>query len=149
MHIATADAMIRCWRIARLSSDTGNLGYPKINILARCHLYGGRIGTVYTSSFLPMQAQEDADRVQDIVKQMSEEMRAVFEARHLALIKGSKYRQIPHVERARALDISKSTYWRRVDAATQYVSDWLGFDRWDSHGKIPPSLKLTSQSAHT
>jgi len=70
---------------------------------------------------------------------MPPELKMVFEAKHLGIINGKKNRKYAHKERARALGISKSTYWRRFDAATRYVSDWLEyqtFDRWDSNGRI-------------
>ena len=136
MQPTTADAMIRCWRIARLSSDSGNLGYPKINIIARCALYGGGLrASAFTAQFIPMQSQKDADMVQKIVVKMPHEMKVVFEAKHLGLINGKKMRHIPHKQRARALGIGHGTYWRRLDSGTKFVTDWLAyeFDKWDSN----------------
>lgn len=92
-----------------------------------------------------MQSHEDADKVQTIVLKMPSELKATFEAKHLGIIDGKKTIRMPHKSRAKMLGISKSTYWKRLDSATKYVSDWIEWDLTtsDHFGNIKSELKLT------
>jgi len=92
-----------------------------------------------------MQGNEDADFVQKIVLKMPMELKETFEAKHLSIIQGKKTVRMPHKERAKQLGISKSTYWKRLDSATKYVSDWIEWDLTasDHFGNISSELKLT------
>ena len=133
--------MIRVWKIARLSSDTGGLDYPSINIIARCAMYGGSLGaaTQRVESILASEErQKDAELIQQIVAKMSKEVRAAFEARHLSIFSGRKVKRVAHQERARMLGIAKSTYWKRVSEGTQLIARVLNFefDSVDSRDKL-------------
>ena len=129
MKPTTADAMIRSWKIARLSSDSA-LGYPRVNILARCALYGGGVGLpVYRASFLPSERQQDADLVQRIVFRMPDEPKAAFEAYHLGLIDGTKARELSHKDRAIKLGIAcRKTYYNRVNQARDFIISSLDYE---------------------
>ena len=113
------NAMVRSWRIARLSADTGGLGYPRVNILIRALM--GRGGRIFQAD----DELTDADIVQKIVKVMPYEMQSVFEAYHLGLIRGERCAG-PHEERANLLGITKSVYFKRLPNATQFLARHLG-----------------------
>lgn len=131
-----AVVMVRTWRIARTTSDSCSLGYPKQNILDRCIKYGGTAGRGGPVPE-PVDAT-DAEIIQGIVDKMPPEMRKAFEARELGLIDGQRQRHIPNKERARILGVAESTYWYRVNAGHQFISDWLTelFDSLESGANI-------------
>jgi hypothetical protein len=103
--------MILSWKSARLNPGSSNLGYPTENILEKA-------GKGRSTSYSPLPDGEltDAEMVQKVVDRMSKEIKLVFEAYHLMLIRGKRCRELPHKLRAAALGISKSTYGRRRDA---------------------------------
>lgn len=113
-----ADAMIRVWKLARLSKDDGGLYYPSINILHPKHGIGG-------SGDLPTQGLTDAERIQSVVNRMADEIRAAFEAYHLGLIRGQSARGWPHKARALTLGVPASTYFRRVNHGRFFIVQWL------------------------
>lgn len=123
---SVVDAMIRVWRIARLSTDSECLSYPSISILGRCVEQGGTDGFYqgYRGSVPTSQGITDAERVQSIVDRMPDEMREVFEAYHLGIIRSQKW-QKPHRERAIKLGIPWTTYRYRRDAGYKFVQDLL------------------------
>ncbi len=119
---SATNRMIRSWRRARLSSGVAALGYPTENILEKAGK--GRV-TAYTP--LPDGEMTDAEMVQDVVDRMSGEIRAVFEAFHLMLIRGDRCRELPHKARALALAISEKTYRTRRDAGFKHCQEWLPY----------------------
>lgn len=126
MSQTAADDMIRSWKIARLSSDSA-LGYPKVNILAKCALYGGGVGVpVYSESIDASQLQDDADTIQTIVFLMPKERKQAFEAFHLGIIHQERHRELSHKERAIRLGIkNRKTYYNRVDQARDFIIERL------------------------
>ena len=132
-----AVVMIRTWRIARTTSDTNALGYPKQNILDRCIKYGGTAGRGGPSPI--HEDVTDAEIIQAIVDKMPVEMRTAFEARELGLVNGQRQRHIPNKRRAQILGIAESTYWYRVKSGQEFISNSLSdlFDSLESHANIP------------
>ncbi len=121
--------MIRVWRIARLSRELAALGYPSTNLIARCVEMGGTDG-IFSGSFRSKTPPgpagiTDAERVQSIVNRMPRELRVVFEAYHLGLIRGDSCRKTPHKARALILGISPSTYFKRRKYAHTFLRGWL------------------------
>ena len=132
----SAIVMIRTWRIARTTSDTHALGYPRQNILDRCAKYGGTAGRGG-----PVPENEDAtdaEIIQAIVDKMAPEVRAAFEARELGLVNGQRQRHIPNKRRAQILGIAESTYWHRVRSGQEFIAQQLAelFDSLESHASI-------------
>ena len=111
---------LRAWKRARLSAGAEALGYPTENILSKA----GK-GRVTGRARTPDEPPTDAELMQTIVIKMPQDMREAFEACHLCLIRGERYRGDPHVERARVLGVPKSTYWYRVDCGKKFVREWL------------------------
>lgn len=118
------DAMIRTWRLARLSSDSGALGLARDTIVKLAAdpsgTRPGRTGTEAAADKLT-----DAERVQAIVDRMPEQYRDTFEAYHLGIIRGESCRALPHAARAPTLGISRKTYYRRERWGWGFVRDWL------------------------
>ena len=113
------DEMLRYWKLARLSSASEDIGYPRINILVKALMGRGQ------PQSLPDDAITDAEIIQTIVEKMPDEMREAFEARHLALIRGRRHRGMRHKDRARILTIPLSTYWYRVSSGHRFIAIWL------------------------
>lgn len=134
------DSVILIWKIARLSSDSGGLGYPRENILAKCAEYGGSVGRSTRAVVAVMESesrQRDADMVQEVVSSLPDDIRKAFEVRHLCIIDGKRCkRTTPHKERAKMLGISKSTYWARIAVARDMISRWIAFDSSDLDVKM-------------
>ena len=116
----TYQEMLNRWRKARLSADTEALGFPKISILVKA--LEGRGGRV---NYMPDDALSDADIMQTIVNTIPDALKAVYEAKHICLIRGQRCIGMPHEGRANILGIAKSTYWRRFEAATTFVKKEL------------------------
>ena len=121
---------IRIWRFARMTTAAESLGYPRINILIKALMgRGGRRIDLQDGQV------SDADIVQTIVNKMPDEMRTVYEAKLLCLIRGERCIGIPHAGRAIILGIPKSTYWHRYNSGVRFVKQWLGeiFDTLDQN----------------
>ena len=121
--------MLRKWKKARRSSGAEALGYPRINVLAKVFVARGR-------EHIPDEALSDADIVQRYVNQMQPEIRSVFEAYHICLIRGQRCNGMPHEARATILGMPRSTYYNRRDIGNRLLSDWLSeyLDSLDSTG---------------
>lgn len=109
------DAFIRSWRRARLARDVGHLGYPTVNILHPKHGVGDD----------DEPEDDDAEVVQRYVESMPTEIRVVFEARYLGIIRGDFCRNKPHQWRCLVLGLDKSTYWSRVDSGRNMLKKGL------------------------
>ena len=120
---STTNEMIRVWRRARLSTGTEALGYPTENILekARCGRSTGRPP-------IPHGVMSDPEKVQSVVSMMSLEIRAVFEAAHIMLIRGKRCREMPHTARALILGITPKTYKLRQHAGFRFCQENLVFN---------------------
>ena len=118
--------LIRSWRRARLSSDSGALGYPRISILGKVVEMGGT--AIRGGNTRPIEAESDcltdADRVQSVVNKMPEVDRSAFEAYHLGIIRGDSCKGKPHKVRALILRISKKSYERGVLSAKRILQSW-------------------------
>jgi hypothetical protein len=131
--INSVTEMIRSWRIQRLTKDVGVLGLPAINILGKVvelgpeAVAGSRGMKTYSDPQITLQEQ-DANRIQHIVDHMPKEMRLVFEAYHIGRVYHTFYHKAHHGERARLLDISRSTYFIRARAAEGFVARCLTLD---------------------
>jgi len=112
--------LIRTWRRARLSSDSGALGFPSISILGKVAEMGGvniRGGKGSRPVEAAAECLTDADRVQSVVTNMPESESSAFQAYHLGIVRGDSCRGRPHKYRALILGISQKTYKKRVDRA--------------------------------
>ena len=123
------DAMIRVWKIARLSADTGSLAFPSNSVLGKVVEIGpdavaGARGAKRGAE-PPADGLTDAERVQSIVENMPPEMRSAFEAYHLGIIREESCWGTPHKVRALILGISHSTYKVRVSAGWRFLQDWI------------------------
>ena len=106
----TVYELIRKWRIARLNRDQDLLDYPRINILHPEHGIGqGDENEVDT----------DVELIQRMVEGLPRDVRQVFEAFHLGVIRGEYCRQMPHARRWALLGIDRSTYRSRERTARQ------------------------------
>ena len=113
----------------RLSSDA-KIGWPKITLLGRMVELGSDAvaasrGQKNRSQAPPTYKEADAERVQKVVEQMPGEMRTVFEAYYLAIIRGVVCRRWPHAARAATLGIPKATYFTRLSAGNVFVAERL------------------------
>lgn len=114
-------AMIYRWKAARLSSGVEALGFPTENILEKAGK-GRSIGRPP----VPDGERTDAEIIQAIVSRMPEEMRTVFEAYYLMLIRGERCRELPHKARALVLGLKPTTYFRRRDKGVEYCQERVG-----------------------
>jgi len=81
----------------------------------------------------PIDTITDAERVQKCVERLADEIRAVFEAYHIGLIRGDmclevvkgRRRTMTHKKRALLLGISERSYYTRLRFAESQVSEWL------------------------
>lgn len=112
---SSVNAFIRVWRIARMSSAGGHLGFPKVNIL---HVKHG-LGEDETED------STDAELVQSIVEQMPAEIRSAFEAYHLGIIRGENCRDKPHKWRWLVLGIDEKRYKAREYAGRNLIRNHL------------------------
>ena len=123
------DAMIRVWKISRLSADTGAFSMPSISILGKVVELGpdavAASRTKNRGLEPPAQGITDAERVQSIVESMPPEMRTAFEAYHIGIIREESCKGVPHKARALILGISHSAYKVRVKAGWIFLQDWL------------------------
>lgn len=120
------DDMIGVWRHARTSGGHVQ-GWPS-GLLGRLVELGvhalaalrGRIG-------LPSMWHEDPTPyiIQEIVDKMPRELRDVFEADYLAIVRGDSCKGEPRKYRAVLLAISEPTYYRRREAGREFVRTWL------------------------
>lgn len=115
---SVVDAMIRTWKLARIARGGEALAFPSTNILHPTHGTGGWGGE-------PAQGLLDAERVQSIVEQMGHDIRQAFETYHLGVSRGDYKRDTKDRQRWIALDISKSTYHRRVQRGWVCVQEGL------------------------
>lgn len=114
--------LIHSWKRARLSSGIV-LGFPKSTLLGRIVEFG--LAIVAGSRGKRPVSQEmgvtDADNVQKVVEKMPYELKSVFEAYHLGIIRDEVCRREPHNARAMMLGISYKTYKRRRDAGWCFI----------------------------
>jgi hypothetical protein len=106
------------WRIARMTKDVGSLSFSSTNILHPEHGVGSH-------GELLSQALEDAERVQRIVEKMPDRVREAFETYHLGVIINDTARDTSAGLRWRSLNISRSTYFRRVKSGWQMIRESL------------------------
>ena len=119
---------IRSWKLARLSKDIrGGVGglLGRLAELGPDAMQSRTFGSVILTLFFRSQLERDADVVQRIVNKMPDEMRRVFEAYHLAIIRGQRCAGQPHEWRANVLGIPKSTYFTRVSSGWHYLAERL------------------------
>ncbi len=122
------DNAIASWKRARLSRDVESLGYPTVSVIGKvvelgpdaCAASRGR-----RPSSIHDDGISDADRVQNLVGQMPEKMRLVFEAYHLALIGGRNHRGEKHKRRAHMLGLPYATYKYQINAGWRFIAEWL------------------------
>lgn len=114
--------MIRHWKAARLSSGVEALDFPTENILSKA----GK-GRVRSRPPVGEDDITDADIIQRIVQEMPYELRSVFEAYHLRLIREQRCRDdLPHKARALILGIDERKYRRRRKAAFRFCQERIG-----------------------
>lgn len=122
---SVVNAMVSSWRRARLSAMIGTVsGYSSVNSIYRWMRFGMQKPErtyIFSERVNEVQKVSDAEIVQQWVQRMPEEMRTVFEAYHIALIRGERCLKHPHKARAATLGISRSTYYERVKAAHSYL----------------------------
>lgn len=102
---SVVDDCIACWRRARLSSDAGKLGYPRINILHAAYYPAGE------SDYEPHD-DPAAETVQAIIDDMESGIRRVMEAFHLGLVNGD-YCRHGHKARWTMMGLTKEVYEAR------------------------------------
>jgi len=125
---SVVNAMIRVWRIARLSADANSLAFPSISVLGRVVELGPDAVAAARGAYRgepAVQRFTDCERVQGIVERMPPEMKDSFEAYHLGIIRGDSCRGSPHKARALTLGMSYSTYKVRVGAGWRFLQDWI------------------------
>ena len=125
---SVVNAMIRVWRIARLSADVNSLAFPSISVLGRVVELGPDAVAASRGAYRgepAAQGMTDCERVQVIVERMPGEMKATFEAYHLGIIRGDSCRGTPHKARALILGVSHTTYKGRVGAGWRFLQDWI------------------------
>lgn len=76
---------------------------------------------IFSERVSEVQRESDAEIVQRWVQRMPEELRTVFEAYHLGLIRGERCLKHPHRARAAILGVGKSTYYERCRAAHSFL----------------------------
>ena len=117
---SATNEMIRVWRRARLSTGTEALGYPTENILEKA-----RSGRSTGRPPIPHGEMSDPEKVQKVVEQMSYEIRSVFEANYLMILRGKRCRNLPHKARALVLGITPKTYKARLQAGFRFCQEKL------------------------
>ena len=107
----TYNELLRKWRYARLNRDQGLLDYPSINILHPEHGVGGE----------EPDDDIDIDTFQGCVDRLPKEIKSVFEAFHLGIIRGEYCRHMPHKVRWLILGIDGKTYKSRQLTAREAI----------------------------
>ena len=103
--------LLRKWRHARLNHDQGELDYPSINILHPEHGISGEVS----------EHDPDVELFQRVVEYLSPELRAVFEAYHLAIIRGCSCKGTPHKLRSAMLRMDPQAYRMREQSAAEII----------------------------
>lgn len=124
----TVNSMIRSWKKTRLSRGADSLGWPPTSIIGKV-VELGPDAVAGSRGMRPRPVDDasitDAERVQHLVTQMPNDVRAVFEAYHLAQIGSKRFPGEPHKRRAHRLGMAYSTYKYRVNSGWHFLHRYL------------------------